>query len=109
MRRASSVLAKGSWPAAHGNEANARVRAEAFATSSAGTAAIAAARIFKLASSVWFLSFKRAVIAGVEQKNPQAVEGLRSPIFEEKVVDFMLELAKVEEKAVTPEELAKAE
>ena len=43
------------------------------------------------------------------QKNPQAVEGLRSPIFEEKVVDFMLELAKVEEKLVTPEELAKAE
>ncbi|MCX7370954.1 MAG: trigger factor, partial [Alphaproteobacteria bacterium] len=43
------------------------------------------------------------------QKNPQAVEGLRSPIFEEKVVDFMLELAKVEEKAVTPEELAKAD
>ncbi|MCS6891032.1 MAG: trigger factor [Rhodovarius sp.] len=43
------------------------------------------------------------------QKNPQAVEALRSPIFEEKVVDFMLELAKVEERSVTPEELAKAE
>jgi trigger factor len=42
------------------------------------------------------------------QKTPQAVEALRSPIFEEKVVDFMLELAKVEEKAVEPEELAAA-
>lgn len=42
-------------------------------------------------------------------KNPDAINNLRSPIFEEKVVDFMLELAKVEEKAVTPEELAAAE
>ena len=42
------------------------------------------------------------------QKNPGAIENLRSPIFEEKVVDFMLELAKVEEKAVTAEELAAA-
>ena len=40
------------------------------------------------------------------QKNPGAIENLRSPIFEEKVVDFMLELAKVEERAVTAEELA---
>ena len=42
------------------------------------------------------------------QKNPGAIENLRSPIFEEKVVDFMLELAKVEEKVVTAEELAAA-
>jgi trigger factor len=42
------------------------------------------------------------------QKNPGALENLRSPIFEEKVVDFMLELAKVEEEAVTPEALAEA-
>lgn len=42
------------------------------------------------------------------QKNPGAIENLRSPIFEEKVVDFMLELAKVEEKSVTAEELAQA-
>ena len=42
------------------------------------------------------------------RKNPQAAENLRSPIFEEKVVDFMLELAKVEEKTVSPEELAAA-
>ena len=42
------------------------------------------------------------------QKNPGAIENLRSPIFEEKVVDFMLELARVEEKSVTAEELAAA-
>ncbi len=40
------------------------------------------------------------------RKNPQAAENLRSPIFEEKVVDFMLELAKVTDKTVTAEELA---
>ena len=42
------------------------------------------------------------------RKNPQAVENLRAPIFEEKVVDFMLELAKVTDKAVTPAELSAA-
>jgi len=42
------------------------------------------------------------------QKNPQALENLRSPIFEEKVIDFMLELAKVDEQAVTAEALAEA-
>lgn len=39
--------------------------------------------------------------------NPAAAEGLRGPIFEDKVVDFVLELAKVTEQAVTPEDLAK--
>jgi hypothetical protein len=38
----------------------------------------------------------------------EAVEGLRAPIFEEKVVDFVLELAKVTEKSVTPAELTAA-
>ena len=42
------------------------------------------------------------------RKNPQAAENLRSPIFEEKVVDFMLELAKVTERNVSPEDLATA-
>jgi trigger factor len=42
------------------------------------------------------------------RKNPQAAENLRSPIFEEKVVDFMLELAKVSDRLVAPEELSKA-
>jgi trigger factor len=38
-------------------------------------------------------------------KNEQLKEQLRAPIFEEKTVDFILELAKVTEKPVTPEEL----
>jgi trigger factor len=41
------------------------------------------------------------------RKNPQAAESLRGPIFEEKVVDYVLELAKVTDKMMTPEELAK--
>ena len=40
------------------------------------------------------------------RKNPQAAESLRGPLFEEKVVDFILELATVEERTVTPEELS---
>jgi trigger factor len=40
------------------------------------------------------------------RKNPQAAETLRGPIFEEKVVDFVLELAKVTDSVVTPEELS---
>nr|WP_255568756.1 trigger factor [Neoroseomonas alba] len=39
------------------------------------------------------------------RKNPQAAENLRAPLFEEKVVDFVLELAKVSERSVAPEEL----
>lgn len=41
-------------------------------------------------------------------KNAELKERLRMPIFEEKTVDFILELAKVNEKSVTPEELLKA-
>ncbi|WP_419897987.1 trigger factor [Roseomonas sp. USHLN139] len=40
------------------------------------------------------------------QKNPQAIDNLRAPIFEEKVVDFMLELAKVSEKEVPAGDLS---
>jgi trigger factor len=40
------------------------------------------------------------------RKNPQAAESLRGPIYEEKVVDFVLELAKVTDKVVTSDELA---
>ena len=40
------------------------------------------------------------------RKNPNVAETLRGPIFEEKVVDFILELTKVTEQAVTAEELA---
>jgi trigger factor len=63
---------------------------------------------------------KRAVIAEAQrypgqerkvlefyQQNPQAIERFRAPIFEEKAIDFVLELAQVSEKSVTPEELAK--
>jgi trigger factor len=41
-------------------------------------------------------------------KNAELKAQLRAPIFEEKTVDFVLELAKVTEKSVTPEELLKA-
>jgi trigger factor len=40
------------------------------------------------------------------RKTPQAVETLRAPLYEEKVVDYVLELARVTERVVTPEELA---
>ncbi len=43
------------------------------------------------------------------QKNPGAVAAIRAPIFEEKVVDFLVELATVTERRVTREELAKVE
>src|SRR5471030_466936 len=41
------------------------------------------------------------------RQNPQAIAGLRAPIFEEKVVDFLLELASVTENKVSREELFK--
>ncbi|MGC1742067.1 MAG: trigger factor [Pseudolabrys sp.] len=54
--------------------------------------------------------------AGQEQRvwdyyrqNPQAVAALRAPIFEEKVVDFLVELAGVTESKVSREELYKEE
>lgn len=39
------------------------------------------------------------------QKNPQAIAELRAPIFEDKVVDFIAELAQVSEKPVSRDEL----
>jgi trigger factor len=39
------------------------------------------------------------------RQNPDAVANLRAPIFEDKVIDFIVELANVEERAVTPQEL----
>ncbi|MCC6597340.1 MAG: trigger factor [Alphaproteobacteria bacterium] len=41
-------------------------------------------------------------------KNRQALESLRAPLFEEKVVDYILELAEVSEKKMTAEELIAA-
>ena len=43
------------------------------------------------------------------RKNPQGVAALRAPIYEEKVVDFLLELANVSEKKVPREELYEEE
>ncbi|BAT60508.1 trigger factor [Variibacter gotjawalensis] len=43
------------------------------------------------------------------RKNPQALATLRAPIFEEKVVDYLLELATVTEKEVSKEELFKVD
>ena len=40
---------------------------------------------------------------------PQALAELRAPIYEEKAVDHILGLAKVEDRKVTPEELMKPE
>ena len=40
------------------------------------------------------------------KKNPQALERFRGPIFEDKVVDFLLGKVTQEETSVTPEELA---
>lgn len=42
------------------------------------------------------------------QKNQQMQQQLRAPIFEDKVVDYMFELAKVDEKEVSKEDLQKA-
>jgi trigger factor len=41
------------------------------------------------------------------RKNPAAVASIRAPIFEEKVVDFLVELAKVTDRQVSREELLK--
>jgi trigger factor len=41
------------------------------------------------------------------QKYPQLTNSVRGPLLEDKVVDFVLELAKVTDVVVTPEELAK--
>jgi trigger factor len=42
------------------------------------------------------------------RNNPEALGNLRAPIFEEKVVDFIVELAKPTERPVTPQELMSA-
>jgi len=46
-------------------------------------------------------------IVDLYRKNPEALAQLRAPIFEDKVIDFILELAKVSEKEVSAEELTK--
>jgi trigger factor len=39
------------------------------------------------------------------RQNPSAIDSLRAPIFEDKVIDFIVELAKVGERKTTPAEL----
>jgi len=39
------------------------------------------------------------------QKNPEALQELQAPIFEDKVIDFVLEMANVTDREVSPEEL----
>ena len=41
-------------------------------------------------------------------QNRNALETLRAPLFEQKVVDYILELADISEKSVSAEELMKA-
>jgi trigger factor len=48
--------------------------------------------------------YERQVLEFYRQ-NPEAVGNLRAPIFEDKVIDFIVELAKVEERKITPKEL----
>ena len=43
------------------------------------------------------------------RKYPQFTDNVRGPLLEDKVVDFVLELAKVTDTIVSPEELAKEE
>ena len=43
------------------------------------------------------------------RNNPDALNNLRAPIFEDKVVDFIFELAKPAERKVTPQELLAAD
>ena len=42
------------------------------------------------------------------QKNEQMQQQMRAPIFEDKVVDFIIELAQVKEKSTTKKKLQKA-
>jgi trigger factor len=48
--------------------------------------------------------YERQVLEFYRQ-NAEVVANLRAPIFEDKVIDFIVELAKVEERKITPQEL----
>lgn len=43
------------------------------------------------------------------KSNPEALAQLRAPLFEDKVIDFIIDLAKVSEREVSPEELREEE
>jgi len=51
---------------------------------------------------------QEAQIFEMFRKNPNLAETLRGPILEDKVVNFVIELAKIEERAVSAEALSKA-
>ena len=51
--------------------------------------------------------YERQVVEYYRQ-NPDALNNLRAPIFEDKVVDFIVELAKPTERKVAPQELLAA-
>ncbi|MBO0739025.1 MAG: hypothetical protein J2P48_21110 [Alphaproteobacteria bacterium] len=51
--------------------------------------------------------YEREVLEFYRQ-DPDAVATLRAPIFEDKVIDFITELAKIEDRKVTPQELMSA-
>ena len=42
------------------------------------------------------------------QRTPEALANLRAPIFEDKVIDYIVEMADVTDEATTPDELRKA-
>ncbi len=48
---------------------------------------------------------QEAQIFDYYQKNPQAMQELQAPIFEDKVVDFIVEMADIKDRSVTVEEL----
>ncbi len=48
-------------------------------------------------------------IVELYQKNPEALAQIRAPLFENKVTDFILEIAKVKERSGTMDDLLKAE
>ena len=50
---------------------------------------------------------QEAAVIDFFRKNPRSADTLRGPIFEDKVIDFVLELAKTTDQVVTPEDLAK--
>lgn len=52
-------------------------------------------------------SGREAQVLEFFRKNPAAADTLRGPIFEDKVVDYVLELAKTTEELVSPEELVR--
>ena len=73
-------------------------------------------RTTRFARGQRFLDERPVRVPGREQeiwehyrKNPEALAGLRAPIFEDKVIDYILELAKVTEKTVSRDQLYKGD